>query len=460
MNFDFDMIGFLEKEGYDVAYQADVDTHLNPASLTRHKGYMSVAHDEYWTLEMRQNVTSARDHGINLAFFGANSIYWQVRYEPSPINGAPNRTLVGYKQDAAKDPAAQNPATYPQITTRFRSPHGNLPGQPEDALVGVMYDYGPVDTDIVVVNAAHWIFANTGLQNGSKLTGLLGYEVDREFGNQPANTVVLAHSPYTTKSGSTQFADMTIYRASSGAWVFGAGSIHWDWGLSDISPWGPSSSRVSAPAQQMTRNLLNQFVTDTGATPTPSKTPTSTRTSSRTATPTIAATPTVKPTSTVVATPTASRTATPTPTGTPTRVTLRSIGTGSTNIGGGSQVVITRPANLQPNDLMIAEIAVRGGTGTIITPPTGWTLVRRDNSGSSVAQAVYRRLVPSSPPEPTTYTFAFSAGNDAKGFGIGVAAADLPLSTSGATGNKVATAASAAANVGSLLALFPQSPAP
>src|SRR5215475_1570754 len=51
LSFDFNMIGFLEAEGYDVTYQADLDTHLNPTSLLQHKGYMSVGHDEYWTLE-------------------------------------------------------------------------------------------------------------------------------------------------------------------------------------------------------------------------------------------------------------------------------------------------------------------------------------------------------------------------------------------------------------------------
>src|SRR5262249_26276375 len=127
LSFDFNMIGFLEAEGYDVAYQADLDTHLNPTSLLQHKGYMSVGHDEYWTLEMRQNVTQARDGGVSLGFFAANTIYWQVRYEPSTVDDTLNRTIVGYKEDAAMDPAAQNPSTYPQITTLFREPHGNLP---------------------------------------------------------------------------------------------------------------------------------------------------------------------------------------------------------------------------------------------------------------------------------------------------------------------------------------------
>jgi CheY-like chemotaxis protein len=228
LNWDFDMLGFLEEEGYDVTYEADLDFDSNASPPNLHKAIISVAHNEYWTLQMRQNITTARDLGISLGFFGANTLYWQIRYEPSPISGVANRTVVGYKEDAAKDPDAQSPSTYPLISKKFRDPHGSLPAQPEDALVGVMYDYSPVDNDILVVNPSHWVFAGTGLNNGSHLPGLLGYEVDREFGHQPSNTVVLAHSPYTTNSGSTQFADMTIYQASSGAWVFGAGTIQSD----------------------------------------------------------------------------------------------------------------------------------------------------------------------------------------------------------------------------------------
>jgi hypothetical protein len=186
------------------------------------------------------------------------------------------------------------------------------------------------------------------------------------------------------------------------------------------------------------------------------------------------------------------------------------------------------PPGVQPNDLLIAEIAVRGGTATTITAPPGWTLVRRDNRASTIAQAVYRHLVPVSPPEPSSYTWNFTAGNDAAGaiaaysgvstaspvdasngqgnasstnitapsvtvpsghasdrllalfsiangssvstpsgmnqlwsfraigFGIGVAAADVNLSASGATGNRVATAATAGVNAGALIALIPQ----
>ena len=78
------------------------------------------------------------------------------------------------------------------VTVEWREDPVSLP---EDALIGVGYKLDPVDGDIVVKNASHWIFDNTGLQSGSVLPGLLGYEVDGILGHQPSTTEVLTASP-------------------------------------------------------------------------------------------------------------------------------------------------------------------------------------------------------------------------------------------------------------------------
>jgi hypothetical protein len=64
---------------------------------------------------------------------------------------------------------------------------------------------------------------------------------------------------------------------------------------------------------------------------------------------------------------------------------------------------------------MMAQIAVRGGSGISLTVPAGWTLVLRTDSGGTITQAIYSRVVPSSPPEPSGYTWGFNAGNNAAG---------------------------------------------
>src|SRR5262245_65874046 len=83
---------WLEKEGYDVTYISNVDTHADGLGLLRSKVFLSVGHDEYWTKEMFANVTQARDAGVNLAFLSGNSVSGQVELRPS-TDGRPNRVM-------------------------------------------------------------------------------------------------------------------------------------------------------------------------------------------------------------------------------------------------------------------------------------------------------------------------------------------------------------------------------
>ena len=536
--YEMDMVRFLEREGYDVTYCADDDIHRDGSLPLSHKALLVVGQGEYWSWEMRQNVTAARDAGINLGFFSANDIYWQIRFESSPITGSPNRTIVAYKESASNDPDALNPATYYLVTTRWRDPHVTLPANPEDSLTGVMYnEFEPVSADVLIGDTSSFVFANTGLNPGDTLTGLLGPEVDRAYPSAPPGLIILAHSPYVFSDGSTQFSDMSIYTAPSGAMVFTTGTQQWSWGLdgyyAQVSP-------IPA-AQQITRNVLARFIN--GPTPTASATTTATATPVATATVTSTATAVITPTRTPTATPISSATPTGSPSTTPTApppsatpsstpgaatIALRSISTGSTPVTG-SSVTINQPPGVQGNDVMLAQIGVRGGTGITLTPPAGWTLVRRDNNGTTITQALYAHVVTSPVSEPASYTWNFTNGNDAAGGigdyagvnnvtpvdvstgvanasstsitapsvnvpggdnsdrlvgmfaipnssavtvpngmtqrwdfhatsgGIGVEMSDLALTNSGATGNKVATAGTAGANIGALVALFPAS---
>ncbi|MBC6607579.1 hypothetical protein H8B13_12190 [Hymenobacter sp. BT188] len=77
------MIRWLEANGYDVNYSTNVDTDRNGDLLARHKVFMSVGHDEYWSKGMRDNVTAARNAGTHLAFFSGNEVYWKTRWESS-----------------------------------------------------------------------------------------------------------------------------------------------------------------------------------------------------------------------------------------------------------------------------------------------------------------------------------------------------------------------------------------
>ena len=260
-SYEYPMVRFLEREGYDVTYASDVDVHENSNLLLSHSADLIVGHGEYWSWEMRSNVIAARDQGISLGIFAANTCFWQMRFEPSGPTGAADRTMVAYKQYAlSEDPDYINGDTskYYLVTTNWRANPVNLP---EDAFIGVMFGSDVSTGDIVVNDASNWVFNNTGLQNGSHLPNLLGDEVDSLNADTPPGTVLLSHSPYQL-NGSTLYSDMTVYTAASGATVFAAGTIIWSWGLD-----GYNGGTVSAAAQQMmTRNLLARFAGQTQST--------------------------------------------------------------------------------------------------------------------------------------------------------------------------------------------------
>ena len=79
---EFPLAFWLEKEGYDVTYISNVDTHADAKGLLRAKAFLSVGHDEYWTEQMFDNVTKARDAGVSLAFLSGNSISGVVELLP------------------------------------------------------------------------------------------------------------------------------------------------------------------------------------------------------------------------------------------------------------------------------------------------------------------------------------------------------------------------------------------
>jgi N,N-dimethylformamidase beta subunit-like protein/uncharacterized protein DUF642 len=263
--WEYNMVRFLEKEGYDLTYCTNIDVHENAGLLLSHSGYLSVGHDEYWSWNMRANVSAARDQGVNLGFFGANTCYWQIRLEPSLINGAIDRTQVGYKDNSGQDPfTLDGDATNDKYITKLWRQNAVI--APEEELVGVMYIEDPVNSDIVIADPTHWALAGTGAVAGQKLTGLLGYEVDGALQlNVRPNISIIAHSAIpilNSNATAYPFSDMISYVASSGATVFATGSIWWPWGLDNYGVPGLHAVLVNTTAQQITRNILNRYSTN------------------------------------------------------------------------------------------------------------------------------------------------------------------------------------------------------
>jgi hypothetical protein len=250
-DWDYPMIRWLEREGYDVTYTTDVDTHAGTTYLPGRRALIVAGHSEYWSREMRDTWEAARDAGTSLAFFSANTAYWQMRYEPS-ADGRPNRVVVCYK-DVALDPLMVEDRS--RVTVQWRNP---VVGRPENALLGIMWD-GQMppfsDYPYIVKQANHWIFERTGAEPGQAWSRIVGYEYDKADNNglTPPNLVVLSESPVADLSGRQSVSHSSYYQ--QGGMVFTAGTIDWAWALDDSRIAGHVDSRI----QRVTANVLNAF---------------------------------------------------------------------------------------------------------------------------------------------------------------------------------------------------------
>jgi hypothetical protein len=277
-NAEYPMVRWLEANGYDVSYITGVDTARSGAALRTHDAFLSVGHDEYWSGEQRANVEAARDAGLSLAFLSGNEVFWKTRWERDSA-GTAHRTLVSYKETHAG--RAIDPADPPTWTGTWRDPRFSPPadgGRPENALTGTIFmvNGSASRADSIKVPASFRglrFWRNTsvaGLAAGATRTmpaGTLGYEWDEELDNgaRPAGLIRLSSATYSLTSdylqdfGSTYGSgsathNLTLYRAPSGALVFGAGTVQWAWGLDAAHDRaGPAAD---ADMRQATVNLL------------------------------------------------------------------------------------------------------------------------------------------------------------------------------------------------------------
>ena len=251
MYAEYNMIRFLEENGYDVSYTSGVDmSQLGAAStIEQHKTFMSSGHDEYWSGQQRTNVEAARDAGVNLAFFSGNEVFWKTRWEPSidPSN-TPNRTLVTYKETHYNTPV--DPDDPPTWTGSWMDPRFSPPadgGRPQNALTGQLFVVNSGSTDITVPSdyskLRFWRDTEVADLSPGDSTRLaagsnnLGYEwdVDADNGYRPAGLLDMSSTTYDnaevftdyggiTQPGSTATHHLTLYRAPSGA----LGLRRWD----------------------------------------------------------------------------------------------------------------------------------------------------------------------------------------------------------------------------------------
>ena len=235
-----------ERLGVPLSYFANVDLDARPDALEGARGYLSLGHDEYWTPAMRKRVAAAREAGTNLAFLGANTMYWRIRLE--------RRLMVGYRDDAFLDPLRDERPRH--ATARFRDQPA---ADPENDLIGMLYECYPVDTNYRVVSPRWWGFRGTGAKYGDEIAGLVGPESDRVYPDSatPRPLQILSHSTFSCR-GITTSTQSVYYTTPEGAAVFSAGTLRWGCALIDQCD-RPLGRRTSRFVRVVTSNLLRVF---------------------------------------------------------------------------------------------------------------------------------------------------------------------------------------------------------
>ncbi len=229
--WEFPLAFWLEKNGYNVTYISNLDTHRDPKGLLRAEGFLSVGHDEYWTEAMFRNVQQARRSGVDLAFLSGNSVYWKVYLRPG-TDGAPHRTVgrIGRFEKEAK-------------------------------LLGAT-SYGVGAADWTCTAPEHWLFNETGMEKGDSIPELVGWEYHGPPLLESPEPTVLAKGPTNDRPEKPYAA--TIYNTANQGFVFNAATCWWSMMLASPpgfqNPPDKHFSENDPRARQITHNLLNRMI--------------------------------------------------------------------------------------------------------------------------------------------------------------------------------------------------------
>ncbi len=285
---EFEMLSWLEQNGYDVSYLSGVDVSTRPSDLLNHKMFMSSGHDEYWTQDQFTNALNARHSGVDETFFSGNEVSWKTRLAPS-IDGTntANRTLVCYKEtklEMATPDGVPDPATN-VWTGAFLDPGSAAKGepfQPQNILTGSLFTVNGYRADAITVPGTYAkmrLWRNTSVasltpnQTATFPTGTLGYEWDSDLptSTRPSGQIDLSSTTVDITDGKFRLDYGNLYGNGtathslvafrdpvSHALVFGTGTVQWSWGLTNVPTADPDDAVVTADKrmQQATVNIL------------------------------------------------------------------------------------------------------------------------------------------------------------------------------------------------------------
>ncbi len=245
------VVELVEKLGLNVTYVTSVFLEQHPTLTLNHHVLVSLGHDEYYSVTMRQALRNSVNHGGSLMFLGANAIFRRIRFAASPLG--PDRIEINYR----------NPYQDPLFGKDNARVTANWPAfpdaRPESSLIGVQYQCFPVNYPMIITDPQSWIFQGSGLGFGSEIPHLIGSEFDGFIPSSPhpANLEILANSPVLCRN-QPYFSDMTYYSTPSGGGVFATGTANW---VATLAPACiPAVGECPDPATlAITTNVLEAF---------------------------------------------------------------------------------------------------------------------------------------------------------------------------------------------------------
>ena len=254
--WEFPLSYWLEQHGYDVTYGSNVDS-CDAAFIQRCRTMISVGHDEYWDQRQFAAVEKAMDEGVSLLWLCGNSVFVDSPFSAS-AGGQPNRriTRVGCYGKLRPDELETGAAMYAGLQAT---------GPDERIIMGVRsvvpFNGGG---DWTCADPDHWIFADTGMQHGDHIPGLVGWEHHGEPDPARNDLQVVASGRIWSGGDTPGRYESVVFAGPQGNLVFNASTIFWAQGLSTppghILPWS-HFSRPHGPdprVQRITQNVLER----------------------------------------------------------------------------------------------------------------------------------------------------------------------------------------------------------
>jgi hypothetical protein len=235
------LLGWLEREGFAYDLYGETQFHQGVLDLDAYRVLILSTHPEYWTRRMYDRAKSwVFRRGGRLLYLGGNGLNCEVELGDDDTMTVHNGVLTSLW------PAGIG------AESRFARRH-----ESEANLLGVVFDPAGIMSGAPyrVVDADHWAFAGTGLQNGDVFGerclhmrcpgGASGHETDKISPSSPPGVHRLAKGLNPDNGG----ADMVHFDVPGGGAVFSVGSICY-----------PSSLPVDPAVSRLTANVLRRFL--------------------------------------------------------------------------------------------------------------------------------------------------------------------------------------------------------